>query len=293
MTTLREGLTYRGPTIPIADAPALRRIARRTSAARLALALLLVLGLGACVWLAGDFRTRPSSYFAAGTGGIVVLDLSTSVDPARYRRVSRVLRSIVGTGQPVGLVTYSDTAYEMLPPGTRGDELRPLLRFFEPPRGDPTRAQRTRGFGFLESPWAGSFRGGTRISTGLRVAREMVERDGLAPATVVLVSDLDDSPFDLEPLTQEAIRYERAAIDLRIVPLFPGAEDRAFFENLAGRDAFVPNDELLRNTALEERRSVIGGFPFLFVLAAAALLGLLALNEHVCARLGWRRGRVA
>jgi hypothetical protein len=293
MTTLRDGLTQRRPAIPIADAPALRRVARRTSAARLALALLLLLALGACVWLARDFRTRPSSYFATGSGGIVVLDLSTSVDPVRYRRVSRVLRSIVGTGQPVGLVAYSDTAYEMLPPGTRGDELRPLLRFFEPPRGDPTQARRTRGFGFLESPWAGSFRGGTRISTGLRVAREIVERDGLAPATVVLVSDLDDSPFDLEPLTQEAIRYERAAIDLRIVPLFPGAEDRAFFENLAGRDAFVPNDELLRNTALEERRSVIGGFPALFVLAAVCLLALLALNEHVCARLGWRRRSVA
>jgi hypothetical protein len=293
MVALRDRLARPRPTIPIADAPALRRAARWTSVARLGLALLLLLALGACVWLAGDFRTRPSSYFAAGGGGIVVLDLSTSVDPARYRRLARVLRTIVETGQPVGLVAYSDSAYEMLPPGTRGDELRPLLRFFEAPRGDPAQARRTRGFGFLESPWAGSFRGGTRISTGLRVAREMVERDGLAPATVVLVSDLDDSPFDLQPLTQEAIRYERAAIDLRVVPLFPGADDRAFFENLAGPEAFVPNDELLRNSALEERRSVIGGFPYAFVLAAAGLLALLALNEHVCARLGWRRRRVA
>jgi hypothetical protein len=120
------------------------------------------------------------------------------------------------------------------------------------------------------------------------VARQVVERDGLAPATVLLVSDLDDSPFDLESLTQEAIRYEKDAIELRIVPLFPGAEDRSFFENLFGRNAFVANRELLHNTTLEERRSVIGGFPVLLVLAVAALLGLLALNEHACARLGWR-----
>jgi hypothetical protein len=291
MVSLREGLARPRPTIPIADAPALGGAARRTSVARLSLALVLVLALGACVWLARDFRTRPSSYFAAGGGGIVVLDLSTSVDPARYRRLARVLRSIVETGQPVGLVTYSDSAYEMLPPGTRGDELRSLLPFFEPPRGDPSQARRARGFGFLESPWSGSFRGGTRISTGLKVAREMVERDGLAPATVLLVSDLDDSAFDLQLLTQEAIRYERAAIDLRIVPLFPGVEDREFFENLAGPDAFVGNNELLRNTGLEERRSVVGGFPYLFVLAAAGLLALLAVNEHICARLGWRRRR--
>jgi hypothetical protein len=288
MVTLRPR-----PVIPLADAPALVGAVRRTSLVRLLLVLALLLALGACVWLARDLRTRPSSYFAAGGGGIVVLDLSTSVDPVRYRRVSRVLRTIAETGQPTGVVVFSDGAYEMLPPGTRGDELRPFQRFFEPPRRDGTGARRTRGFGFLESPWTGSFRGGTRISTGLTVAREMIERDRIAPATVLLVSDLDDSPFDLEPLTQETIRYEKLGIELRIVALFPGPEDRDFFANLAGPEAFVPNAELLRNTTLEERRSVVGAFPFWLVLAAAGVLGLLALNEHVCARLTWRRGRPA
>jgi hypothetical protein len=286
-----QGLTRPRRVIPLADAPELRGPVRRTSFLRAVLAVALLLALGACVWLARDLRTRPSSYFASGNSGIVVLDLSTSVDPNRYRRLARVLRTVAETGQPVGLVTYSDSAYEMVPPGTRGDELRPLLRFFEPPAPGSAEARRTRGFGFLESPWSGTFRGGTRISTGLRVAREVVERDRLAPATVLLVSDLDDSPFDLESLTQEAIRYEKEGIDLRIVPLFPGAEDRSFFENLVGRRAFVGNGELLHNTALEERRSVIGGFPFLLALATAALLGLLALNERFCARLGWRAGR--
>jgi hypothetical protein len=284
-------LTRPRPTIPLADAPALRGAVRRTAVLRAALAAALLLALGACVGLARDLRTRPSSYFASGNAGIVVLDLSTSVDPNRYRRVSRVLRTVADTGQPVSLVAYSDSAYEMVPPGTRGDELRPLLRFFEPPAAGTRDARRAQGFGFLESPWSGTFRGGTRISTGLRVARQVVERDRLAPATVLLVSDLDDSAFDLEALTQEAIRYEREGIELRIVPLFPGADDRGFFENLVGRGAFVGNGELLRNTALQEHRSVIGGFPFLLALAAAVLLGLLALNEHVCARLGWRTAR--
>ena len=281
--------TPRRASIPLADAPALRGPARRTAVLRWGLAAALAAGLGLCVWLAADLRTRPSSYFAAGNSGIVVLDLSTSVDPNRYRRIARVLRSLADKAQPVGVVVYSDSAYELMPPGTRGDELRPLLRFFEPPEQGSADARRTQGFGFLESPWSGAFRGGTRISTGLRVAREMVARDRLSPATVLLVSDLDDSPFDLEALTQEAIRYDRRGIELRIVPLFPGAEDRNLFEELAGRDAFLGHRELLRNTALEERRSVIGGFPVLFGLAAAALLGLLALNEHVCARLGWSR----
>jgi von Willebrand factor type A domain len=279
----------RRPTIPLADTPSLGRAVRRTTLLRAVLAAALIAGLGLVVWLAGHLLTRPSSYFASGNSGIVVLDLSTSVDPNRYRRLARVLRAVVETGQPVGLVTYSDSAYEMLPPGTRGDELRPLLRFFEPPSPGSPDARRTQGFGFLESPWSGSFRGGTRISTGLKVAREVVERDGLAPATVLLVSDLDDSPFDLESLTQEAIRYEKSGIDLRVVPLFPGPEDRDFFENLLGRGAFVGNRELLRNTALHESRAVVGAFPLALVAGIAALLALLAVNERVCARLGWRR----
>jgi hypothetical protein len=283
-------LPTRRRAIPLADAPALRAPARRTLLLRTALAAALLLALALAVSLAGGLRTRPSSYFASGNSGVVVLDLSTSVDPNRYRRLARVLRTLAETNPPLGLVTYSDSAYELLPPGTRGEALRPLLRFFEPPPADGPGARRTRGFGFLESPWSGTFRGGTRISTGLRVAREMVARDGLAPgATVLLVSDLDDSPFDLEALTQEAIAYEQAGIELRVVGLFPGADDRRFFASLVGEDAFVGNRELLRNSALEERRSVIGSFPVVFLGAAALVLALLAANEHVCARLGWRR----
>ena len=116
----------------------------------------------------------------------------------------------------------------------------------------------------------------------------MIERDGGDP-TVMLVSDLDDSALDTELLTQELIRYEAEGIDLRVVPLFAFAEDRDLFERLVGEEAFVQNDELLRNSELEERQSLVGPFPVALALAAAALLALLALNEHLCARVSWRR----
>ena len=105
----------------------------------------------------------------------------------------------------------------------------------------------------------------------------------------MLVSDLDDSALDTELLTQELIRYEAAGIDLRVTPLFAFGEDRDLFERLVGEEAFVQNDELLRNSAIEERQSLVGSFPLLLTLAAAALLLLLAVNEHVCARVAWRR----
>jgi hypothetical protein len=292
MVALREVLAERRPRIPVATAPTLGRAARRTTLIRLLLALAVLAALAWAVSLASDLRTRPSSYFAGGGSGVVVTDLSSSVDPNRYRRLARVFRTFVETNQTLGLVTFSDSAYEVLPPGTRGEELRPMLRFFTPPERTSAVGRQTRGqgFGFVESPWSGVFRGGTRISEGLRIAREMIQRDRIPNAGVVLVSDLDDSPFDLEPLTDEVVRYRRAGIDLRLVPLFPGPDDRELFSRLVGEDSFIYNDELLRNTKIEERRTLVGEFPLALVLVAAFVLALIAVHEHVTGRLTWRKG---
>jgi len=282
----------RRPGIPLADAGALGGAIRRTALVRLALAAALLALLGGSLLLARGLQAPPSSYFAGGSGGIVVADLSSSIDPDKYRRIARVLRSIADTNQPAGFVVFSDTAYEMLPPGTRGDELGPLIRFFVPQeRIGATRRQRRfgGGFGYLPSPWAGSFRGGTRISEGLTVARRMIERDGISSAGVIVVSDLDNSPFDNPKLAKEVGLYEKLGIDLRLVPLFPSNEDRALFLRLVGPDAFIANRELLNNATLRERRTLAGSFPLALVAVGAMLLLLLAVNENVCGRLAWRR----
>ncbi|MEP6977123.1 MAG: vWA domain-containing protein [Thermoleophilia bacterium] len=275
--------------IPLADAPALAPEARRTALLRIGLAAGVVLAAILCLLLARRLDSQPSSYFAGGTSGVVVVDFSTSIDPGKYRRIDRVLRTIVRTSQPVGLVAYSDSAYEVVPPGTRGDVLRPVLRFFEP--GSPTGRQlRNR---FADSPWTGTFRGGTRISTGLRVAREALAREHVARGSVLLVSDLDDSAFDTAALTQEAVRYREAGVRLRLIPLFPSREDRELFTRLLGRNAFVGNRELLRNSRLEGRSTLVGRFPWALVAAAVGLLALLAVNEGALGALGWRRKAVA
>ena len=270
--------------------PELAPVATRTRWLRIGLAVAALALLGVAVALARGSEARPTSYFASGAGGILVLDLSTSVDRMKQQRVQRVLRSLSGTGTRVGLVVFSDTAYEALPPGTRGEELRPLLRFFRSPPFSRwrERGQGRRSFG-ITSPWAATFRGGTRISTGLREARRAIERDRIADPSVVLISDLDDSAFDTRPLTQELIRYERDGIRLRVVPLFAESDDEELFANLVGGDVFLPARELVRNTRVEERQTLVGEFPAALVAAAAALLALLAVNERACARLGWTR----
>ena len=281
----------RTPALATSAAEELAPVARRTRRLRIALAVAAVGLLVAALVLARGAEARATSYFASGGGGILVLDLSTSVDPYKYQRVQRVLRALSGAGSRVGLVVFSDAAYEALPPGTRGEELKPLLPFFKPPRIPATREeareQAPRSFG-IESPWSGTFRGGTRISTGLREARLIVDRDEIDRPTVLLVSDLDDSNFDLHALTQELIRYQAEGIDLRIAGLFPQPDDRELFERLVGEGAFIQRDELLQNTELEERQTLVGEFPAAFALVAALLLALLAVNEHACRRLAWR-----
>jgi hypothetical protein len=292
-------ITYRRHGLPTSAVRELGGVVHRTRILRFGLVLGAGLLATAVLLSAGRLEATPTSYFASGSGGIVVLDLSTSVEPRKYQRIHRFLRSLSETSTRMGLVVFSDVAYEMFPPGTQGEELAAMLPFFQPPQQRIVSFRRGR-FGRRDrrllppqgfdpsSPWTGTFRGGTRISTGLEVARQMIERDGGSPA-VMLVSDLDDSALDTEALTQELIQYETAGIALRIVPLFAPQEDRALFQQLVGKEAFVRNDELLRNSTLEERQTLVGSFPLPLALAAAGLLALLALNEHLCARVAWRR----
>jgi hypothetical protein len=292
------GLGSRSRGLPTSATAELGREHRRTRAVRLALAAVALALLVVAILVSRDLHALPTSYFATGSGGVVVLDLSTSVDELKAQRAQRVLRSMAETEGRVGLVVFSDTAYEMLPPDTRSEELRPLLRFFAPPPG----FRRDR-FGFrtrrnaqpppqprpIETPWSLSFRGGTKISTGLAEARAVIHREGNPRLSVLLLSDLDDSGFDTSALIEELNAYDRDGIELRVIPLFPAQEDIDLFQRIAGKDALVQRAELVRNTSVKEELTLVGSSPWALVWILAALLGLLALNERFCAGLSWRR----
>ena len=178
----------RTPGLPTSAAAELGVPFRRTRLLRLTFAVALLALLAASVALARSLESLPTTYFATGSGGVIVLDLSTSVDVQKAQRAQRVLRSVVETDGRIGLVVFSDSAYEMLPPDTRSVELEPLLPFFQTgPQFSPDDVRRTRGGRVVpntpsarprESPWSLTFRGGTRISTGLVEARRIIEREG-------------------------------------------------------------------------------------------------------------------
>jgi hypothetical protein len=202
----------------------LRDKAKRTRIVRIAISVALVVLLLGCLLAALRLRTRPTSFFAHG-GGFVVADFSRSIDPRAYRRMGQLLRTLADSDQRLGLVVFADDAYEMLPPGTRGDALRPMLRYFAVGKG----ATAALTLGAQQTPWSSAFLGGTSIGRGLRLARLLLESEPTSKRSVLLVSDLDDASSDIPLMTEEIGRYRDERIRLRVVPLFPSAGDLAFF----------------------------------------------------------------
>lgn len=197
---------------------------------------------------------------------VVVLDGSFSISGLSGRIAGNAVRKIASTNRPIGLVAFSDTAYQLLPLGTPARELFPYVRFFrESAASNPMVA----------------LRGGTQISTGLDLARDVLAGVG----TIVLISDLEDSQDDVPRLETSIAELRRRQIDLRVVPLLPSAPARARFAALAGPGAFVSVDRLGgrvpggRDSLLEEPT------PWLFLVVAGSLIVLLAANERLAGRL--------
>jgi hypothetical protein len=257
----------------------------------------LIGSLVAAFLVARGLEVRQGGFLPVGSTGVIVLDLSASVSEASNRRIAGVLRNAARSDQPTGLVSFSDTAYELLPPRTRGVELRPLLRYFEP-RG-LTRTERMQlrersrfqfNEVFLDNPWEAEFRSGTRISSGLLLAREMLKREGIVDGSVLLVSDLDYSPADFSDLTQILLQYRTERIPLRIVGLFPSAEDRALFARMLGGNTIVEWNELKATIGPEAKAGFSGKLPVALLVIGVLAAVLLALNELRCGRLALPRG---
>lgn len=208
---------------------------------------------------------------------MVVLDMSASVYEGA---MEETLRKLADTGERAGLVVFSDGAYELLPPGTPGRELLPILRFLKPAAGST---------GELPvNPWQ-DFRAGTQISAGLRAAREALVRENVHRGSIVLISDLEILPDEVERMGAEIAELKRNGIGVRIVPLNPTPEKLARIEALTGPSALLREPGTAGKVRAPEERSLRAAVPWAFVLVGALLVLLLATNERALARLELRR----
>ncbi|HET7567385.1 MAG TPA: hypothetical protein VFJ91_05295 [Gaiellaceae bacterium] len=276
--------------LPLADAPALLPAAQRTRAIRLALTAAL-LGLVALAYLlapGGD----PRALAAGGRGTVVVLDVSGSIDDdSSSRGIRKALDRELAAAGPhgrFGLVLFSDTAFEALPPTAPASAIESYRRFFVPlpkrrrvgrPQGQPF-----LGLSYPTSPWSLSFTGGTAISSGLVAARAALRRAGMHGGRVVLVSDLADAATDARALRRTLTAYAHdpsLQLVVRMLPSDVPGRTRIYRRLLGAQVLHAPG------AALAERAP---GRPApLWLLASAAAVALaLAAHELLSVPLRWR-----
>ena len=275
---MRTVTLHRGGATELAELRRIAGAARRTTALRIALALALAAVLALAALSARSAGSGRAAVLPRGaTTGVVALDLSASIAGPVYRRVATTLQGIVAANQSIGLVMFSDVAYELLPPGSPPGAMLQFLPFFDPVRvvsGTPV---------FGQSPWD-QFSGGTRVSTGLKAAASALRRAHVTHGSILLVSDLDDSNADAEPLVAEALALRHAHIPVRIVPLFADPGNRQIFASLFGEDAFV-DPSAFTHRAGHRVQNVAAAPAWAFLGLAALVVLLLAANERLNARL--------
>lgn len=272
------------PALRLADRAAFTALARRTRLERAAVAAVLLGLVAGCVALADRPVERTRQLVPHNTSAVVVLDLSSSISSDTYNRIQSTLNDLSRTKGRYGLVIFSDVAYEALPPGTPAAELKPFVRYFVP---IPAPAGSGQGFSFPESPWSHSFSGGTKISAGLAMARQVIAEAKLKKASVLLVSDLSDDTGDLARVAEQVISYVRDDIALRVIGLNPSLEDQKWFNGLLGSNGIVQQSRLPTEPSLLAT-SFGAGFPYGLAAAAAVLALLLGAALAASARLEWR-----
>ena len=274
---VRRLLTWGPSGVVSHDAKAFSRAARRTRILRLGLAGTAVALVTIAAWSSRDFETGERGLIRAGTTGVVVVDLSLSIEGEDYDVLRRAFRELIAENSSVGLVVFSDVAYELLPPGTPASALRPLLRLLVPPRlGPPV------------NPWTQTFRAGTQISTALELAHSMLERDRVARGSVLLVSDLETAPDDVPALARAIHGLRRSDVALQIIALGPSSDARLLFGSAIHEGAFQATPATgAEGTRVSETTISL---PITLLILSALFFVALAAHERYAGRLAVQGG---
>jgi hypothetical protein len=268
--------------IPVSDVASLRPMWIRTTLVRLGLGLALVLALALAFVAARSLEPAKASFLPNGTSSVVVLDVSLSVTDPVFRRIHNTLKMLGDGGQGMGVVAFSDVAYEMLPPGSPPEEVKPMLRYF---RGRPVQdPQLGSDIVYPLNPWGGGFSAGTKISGGLELAEKVLDEEKITNGSIVLVSDLDTAPSDESVLSSIVAGIQSKGIELRVVPLLANGQDLAYFKQIVGEENIVTPPQLAsQNRALADS-SLFGANPSALALLGGLVLFLLVVNEWWGAR---------
>lgn len=225
----------------------------------------------AAVASARGLETARPGLIPSGSTGVVVVDLSLSIEDQDYRAVRSAFRQLIADNASIGLVVFSDIPYELLPPGTPASELKPMLRLLVPPRlGPPV------------NPWSVTFRAGTKVSAALQLARDMLRRDGVEHGSILLVSDLETAPDDVPALSRIVDEIHRSPIQLRAFALAPSRDARLIFGGLLQDGAFTLAPGPTESTNPKQTAIPV---PTSLLLLGALLFVALAAYQRFASRL--------
>lgn len=261
--------------LELADAPALRRATRRTRATRIALGLTLTGLVVAAALTAAKGSTPPAKAAVPRKNLEIVLDLSGSVTSDVGGTAGGALKFLQreARGGTVGLILFSDSAEETLPPGSSPRALDPFISYFSDPRRPAI------------NPWSNGFSAGTAISRGVTAARDALRRDHVG-GRVVIVSDLGDAYTD-RPALKSALRVLKAT---------PGIKATVFPLPVTDTDVLMVVRAILGPSSVlsvaDQPRRLEPGRPTAFPLMLVTLAALVALgiaaNELLAVSLRWR-----
>jgi hypothetical protein len=279
-TALRPRLPARRTSgVDSHDTKAFPRPALRTRILRLGLAATAIALVILAAWSSRDLETGERGLLRTGETGVIVIDLSLSIEGEDYSVVRRALRELIAENANIGLVVFSDTAYELLPPGTPASQLRPLLRLLVAPRlGPPV------------NPWTQTFRAGTLISTAIELARDMLERDQVVNGSVLLVSDLETAPDDVPALASSIQSLRHDGIGLQVVPLGPSTAARVLFGDAIAEGAFEAPTSFGAEEAAARVSETTVTYPVMLLVLSALFFVALAGHERYAGRLALTGG---
>ncbi|HEX5029760.1 MAG TPA: vWA domain-containing protein [Gaiellaceae bacterium] len=240
---------------------------------RAAFAVAAIMLVAGAAWSTRGLETQERGLLPSGTTGVVVVDLSLSITDKDYDTLRGAFRRLIDEDASIGLVVFSDVAYELLPPGTPASQLRPVLRLLVPPRlGQPV------------NPWTQTFRSGTQISAALQLAKSMLERDGVRHGSVLLVSDLETAPDDVPALTRVINSLKSSDVTLRVVGLGPSSDARRIFAGTFVNGVFdAPAAPASGETATESHARA--ALPIALLILGALSFVALAAHERFAGRL--------
>jgi hypothetical protein len=275
-------LRRRGVGVDSHDVGALRRASFRTRLIRAVLVSAAVASLALATASARGLDADKPELLPDGSG-VLVIDLSLSIGEADFKEIRMTVRRLVEDNGSIGLVIFSDLAYELLPPGTPASELRALDRFLVSRRATRVDA------GLPVNPWSENFSAGTRISLALELARDNLVRDGVKNGSILLVSDLVTAPEDVPELARTLHELKQQSITIRVVALSPLKAGRTVFENLLGKNALIAPAELRnpRQVLAEAEATLPAGL----LLLGGFVLAVLAAHERFAGRLGLPRAQ--